>query len=119
MSAHSPAPWMAAAKPSSIVGWPVCGVGGRAIASMHLAHRPADCTDEAWAAHYGEVEANARLIASAPDFLASAQSLLEAWDARTTRAQQIITGKSDSELQKQAADAMQGLRAAIAKATGA
>lgn len=60
----------------------------------------------------------ARLIAAAPDFLASAASLVEAWDARTTTAQQIITGKSDRDLQKQAMDAIEGLRAAIAKATG-
>lgn len=64
-------------------------------------------------------EANAHLIAAAPDFMASAQSLIEAWDARTTGAQQIVTGKSDRELQKQAMDAIEGLRAAIAKATNA
>jgi hypothetical protein len=63
-------------------------------------------------------EADARLIAAAPDFFAAAQSLLEAWDARTTVAQQIVTGKSDRDLQKQAADALEALRAAIAKATG-
>lgn len=62
--------------------------------------------------------ANARLIAAAPDFFASAKSLIEAWDARTTGAQQIVTGKSDADLQKQAMDAIEGLRAAIAKATG-
>ena len=62
-------------------------------------------------------DADAALITAAPDFLLSAQSLLEAWDARTTGAQQIITGKSDRDLQKQAAEALEGLRAAIAKAT--
>lgn len=64
--------------------------------------------------------ANARLMAAAPDFFAAAQSLLEAWDARTaTVAEQIVTGKSDRDLQKQAMGAIEDLRAAIAKATGA
>lgn len=60
--------------------------------------------------------ANARLIAAAPDFAAAAASLIEAWDARTTGAQQIITGKSDADLQKQAMAAIDGLRAALTKA---
>lgn len=64
-----------------------------------------------------ERQANARLSSAAPNFMAAAQSLIEAWDARTTGAQQIITGKSDRDLQKQAMDAIEGLRAAIAKAT--
>lgn len=57
-----------------------------------------------------------RLIAAAPDFFSSAKSLIEAWDARTTGAQQIVTGKSDADLQKQAMAAIEGLRAAITKA---
>ena len=63
-------------------------------------------------------DANARLIAAAPDLAEAAASLIEAWDARTTGAQQIITGKSDAELQKQAMAAIDGLRAALAKAHG-
>jgi hypothetical protein len=66
-----------------------------------------------------EQEANARLIAACPDFADHAASLIEAWDARTTGAQQIITGKSDRDLQKQAMAAIDGLRAALAKARGA
>ena len=73
-----------------------------------------------WDGHRDEASANARLIAACPDFYAAAQSLLQAWDARTaTVAEQIVTGKSDRDLQKQAAAALEGLRAAIAKATGA
>ena len=64
-------------------------------------------------------KANARLIVAAPDFAAAAASLIEAWDARTTRAQQIITGKSDADLQKQAMTAIDGLRAALKKAGAA
>jgi hypothetical protein len=66
-----------------------------------------------------EGQANARLIASAPDFFEAAKSLLEAWDARTTGAQQIVTGKSDRDLQKQAADALESLRAAIRRVQSA
>lgn len=62
-------------------------------------------------------QANARLIAAAPDFFDHAKSLIEAWDARTTGAQQIVTGKSDRELQQQAMEAIEGLRQAISKAT--
>jgi ABC-type sulfate transport system substrate-binding protein len=65
-----------------------------------------------------EAVANARLTTAAPDFAAAAASLIEAWDAATTGAQQIITGKSDADLQKQAMAAIAGLRAALAKAHG-
>lgn len=64
-------------------------------------------------------QANARLIAAAPDFFAAASSLVEAWDARTTGAQQIITGKSDADLQKQAMQAIEDLRTALSKAKSA
>ncbi len=62
-------------------------------------------------------EADKRLIAAAPDFFAAAKSLLDAWDARTTGAQQMVTGKSDRDLHKQAQEALDALRAAIRKAT--
>ena len=66
-----------------------------------------------------DTPANAYLMTAAPDFAAAAASLIEAWDARTTGAQQIITGKSDADLQKQAMAAIEGLRAALAKAGAA
>lgn len=62
---------------------------------------------------------DARAVAALPDFLSSAASLIEAWDARTTGAQQIITGKSDADLQKQAMAAIDGLRLALSKIGGA
>lgn len=65
-----------------------------------------------------DAERHARLFAAAPGLFGHAKSLVEAWDARTTGAQQIITGKSDRELQKQAMEAIDGLRAAIARARG-
>lgn len=53
-------PWLAAAKPSSIVGWPVVSpaAGGRSICNV-------SANDDA--------QANAHLIAAAPDMLAALQ----------------------------------------------
>lgn len=68
---HTPGPWMVAARPSSIVGWPVVAQGlGRSICSLSwLGKKPDDVTDEQFAAYRAEVEANGRLIAAAPDLL--------------------------------------------------
>ena len=63
----TPGPWMAAAKPSSIVGWPVVSRAGGSICNLSwLGQKPADVSDERYAAYRAEVEANGRLIASAP-----------------------------------------------------
>ena len=76
-AAHTSGQWLAAAKPSSFVGWPVvsspsgrlvCDVSHVSFPSSHPASGPM----------YAEAEANARLIASAPDLL---EALTE---ARTT-----------------------------------
>jgi len=62
---HTPGPWVAASSPSSVVGWPICGKMGRIIGDVACLHaRPG--TDA-----YAEVEANAHLIAAAPDLLAA------------------------------------------------
>lgn len=55
---HTPGPWMAAAKPSSIVGWPVVAprAMGRSICNVTV---------------HDEAQGNARLIAAAPDMLAA------------------------------------------------
>lgn len=67
---HTAGPWMAAAGPSSVVGWPVVARGGRSICNVSwLGHRPAHVTDEQWTAFYVETQANASLIAAAPELL--------------------------------------------------
>lgn len=77
MSKHTEGPWMAAASPSSVVGWPVVGKGGRAIASVHCAMtKHADVSDERWQAYRAEVKANADLIGAAPDLFDACNAML-------------------------------------------
>lgn len=61
---HTPGPWIAAAGPSSIVGWPVVSRTGRSICRLTWFERasPAGEAEET----KEETRANARLIAAAP-----------------------------------------------------
>lgn len=69
-AAFTPGPWMAAASPSSVVGWPVVRQGvGRAICGVSYLPK------EANAEVYAESEANAHLIAAAPDGYVAADAL--------------------------------------------
>jgi hypothetical protein len=67
---HTQGPWLAAAKPTSIVGWPVVSPAamGRSICSVTV---------------HDEAEANARLIAAAPELL-EALKLYDAYRALPT-----------------------------------
>lgn len=69
VAGHTPGPWMAAAAPSSIVGWPVVGRMGRSICNVSWMPKKAypDVSDADYAAFNAECEANARLIASTPN----------------------------------------------------
>ena len=71
VAGHTPGPWMAAAAPSSIVGWPVVGRMGRSICNVSWMPKKAypDVSDADYAAFNAECEANARLIAAAPELL--------------------------------------------------
>jgi hypothetical protein len=63
---------MAAASPSSVVGWPVVQQGvGRSICSV--SYLPKDADSEV----YAESEANARLIAATPELYEAAAKHLE------------------------------------------
>ena len=68
---HTAGPWMAADGPSSVVGWPVVGPMGRSICNVSWMPKKAypDVSDTDYAAFNAECEANARLIAAAPDLL--------------------------------------------------
>lgn len=70
---HTAGPWMAAASGSSVVGWPVVGPMGRSICSVSWLPKKAypDVSVVGYAAFNSECEANARLIAAAPDLLAA------------------------------------------------
>jgi len=71
-SSHTPGPWMAAASASSIVGWPVVGPRGRAVASVHCVRGD---TPEGKLIN-AEAGANARLIAAAPNMAAALKRAL-------------------------------------------
>lgn len=115
--AHTPGRWLAAAKPSSIVGWPVVvAPAGTVICDVALGPRPADCSDERWAEHYGQVEANARLIAAAPELLEAvvlAEDIIDDFLGHLSPDEQIAASEDPK-----ASNALKALRAAIAKATG-
>lgn len=64
-ASHTPGPWVAAAGPSSIVGWPVVGPRGRAVATVHYLRGD---TPEGKRVN-AEAGANACLVAAAPDLL--------------------------------------------------
>jgi hypothetical protein len=69
---HTPGPWLAAAKPSSVVGLPVVATtNGRSIASVTFFR-----LGDEFAAHDRESRANARLIALAPDMYEALKLLL-------------------------------------------
>lgn len=78
---HSAGPWMAAASPSSIVGWPVVGPMGRSICSVSWMPKKAypDVSESEYAAFNAECEANSRLVAAAPDLLDALKTILTAW----------------------------------------
>jgi hypothetical protein len=100
---HTPGPWMAAARPSSVVGLPVVATAnGRSIASVTFFSLGPD-----FANHDRESAANARLIAAAP-------ALLEALKAVLTYGRDVFFWDLEAEADEMLADA----DAAIALATG-
>jgi hypothetical protein len=101
MSEFTPGPWMMAAIPSSVVGWPIVQQGvGRSICSISYLPRTAD------AEVYAESEANGHLITAAPDLLAAAEAQERLWE---------YVG---DDAHKQIKAVQQMRRAAIAKARG-
>lgn len=102
---HTPGKWLAAAKPSSVVGWPVVAAPmGQVICDVAIINKKPDhISDGEFSAYYAQVEANARLIAAAPD-------LLEALAVLVTDCSQIW---SEAEF-----PALKQARAAIARARG-
>lgn len=103
----TPGNWLAAAKPSSIVGWPVVSSPqGRVVASVSFQKiKPPHISEEEMARYRAECEANARLIAAAPQMYAALKDVL-----RIARAASIgITGN---------AKRIAAAEAALAKAEG-
>ncbi len=63
-------PWMMAAKPSSVVGWPIVAQTGRSIASLSYVDH------SSYAESNAESKANGHLIAAAPDLIAALEGIL-------------------------------------------
>ena len=76
---HTPGKWLAAAKPSSVVGWPVVAAPmGQVICDVAIINKKPDhVNDGEFSAYYAQIEANARLIAAAPDLLEALEWLVE------------------------------------------
>lgn len=76
---HTAGPWMAASSPSSVVGWPVVGPMGRSICNVSWMPKKAypDASEADYAAFNTECEANACLIAAAPELLAALKVVRE------------------------------------------
>jgi len=98
MSKYTKGPWLAAAKPSSIVGWPVVAPRdmGRSICNVTTGHE--------------DSEGNALLIAAAPELLAALKRLSRLY-------QGIYVTMSDGEMTA-CRDAWVEADAAIARAEG-
>jgi len=76
VSGHTVGPWMVASHPSSVVGLPVVArPSGRSIASVTFFS-----LGEAFANHDRESQANAHLIAAAPDLLMALERSKEGWE---------------------------------------
>ena len=114
---HTPGPWMAAAKPSSVVGWPiVASPHGRLICNMAWVSPSAERSADPDVREYlTEVEANAHLIAAAPD-LAEALERAEQFIINGTELGYIRM--PDEGSRDPALDTLPAIQAALAKARG-
>lgn len=104
---HTPGPWSVASKPSSVVGWPVCAELGTEVAyvqTLVFAGQPIP----------KEAQANARLIAAAPELLEA----LEAVSAEYRRLNPMRTADVHKMGCKCIRCAIDFADAAIAKARG-
>lgn len=110
---HTPGKWMAAAKPSSIVGWPVVAAPmGQVICDVAIINKKPDhVSDGEFSAYYAQVEANARLIAAAPDLLKAGQNVVEEWGMRTGDDDALLPSSEQPE-------SIAALMRAIARARG-
>lgn len=79
-------PWMTAAKPSSVVGWPVVSQEGRAIALLNYVHHSAiDLPVAGDRAFNSESKANGALIAAAPTMADYIESRARAGDEQASK----------------------------------
>ena len=107
---HTPGPWIAA-KPSSKVGLPIVSQSGRSIANVAYFN-----LGKQFANHDAESEANARLIAVAPELLEALGDIANArplWGGGVRK-----PSKYELEIWEFVKELQDTARAAIAKAGG-
>ena len=102
-TAHTPGPWRYEPASSRLIVWTADGPGRGAVADLTSQTHVLPAGQHSWEARKAEVEANARLIAAAPELLAALTDLVE----RFTPEYMTDIAAIDSA------------KAAIAKATGA
>lgn len=98
----TPGPWMAAASPSSVVGWPVVACGdspqaGRSIAS--LSYLPGHAESEV------EAKANGHQIAASPRLYDALENLLKATQPQAMTDHRVILGEAQAEAAASLAEA--------------
>lgn len=94
---HTPTPWVAAAKPSSIVGWPIVAQDGRLIANVnYVQHSNIDPKVPGDAAFNRESAANAALIVRAVNSHAIYEQALK-------RIERVLGGASNGTIEHEAA----------------
>lgn len=113
---YTPGPWLAAARPSSVVGWPIVQPGtGRSICSVtYVQHSKIDPPVPGDSAFNRESAANARLIAAAPELLEALQIASITLFSFDGGNQHDETGWEHDEMR----DAWLIVQSAIKKATG-
>jgi hypothetical protein len=76
---HTPGPWFASPLQTADDGWTFCTVGPFDVRGKSLEHHVEDTIADVSGINH-DAEANARMIAAAPDLLEAARAFLQKWE---------------------------------------
>lgn len=110
---HTPGPWLAASGPSSVVGWPVVGEGGRLVCNVAWQKKPGHVSAEEYGRFSEQCGANAYLIAAAPELFEALALVITA--LASDECHKLPFGNRSIVLRPAA---IADIRAALAKASG-